>query len=59
MTYIDQYLVERQDFQMNCWKQDKIKTLEIKILKKGEKQDIPNKDLNNQGGVFRFFWGGE
>ena len=33
---------EYQGFQMNCLKQDKIKMLEIKILEKGKKQDIPN-----------------
>ena len=35
---------------MNVLKQDKIKILEIEILKKGKKQEIPNKDLANQEG---------
>ena len=35
---------------MNFLKQDKVKILEIKILKRGKKQEIPNKDLGNQEG---------
>ena len=32
---------EYQHLQMNCFKQNKINILEIQILKKGKKQDIP------------------
>ena len=35
---------------MNLLKQDEIKILKIKILKTGEKQDIPFNDLANQEG---------
>ena len=31
-------------------KRDKIKNVEIKILKRGKKQDIPNEDLADQEG---------
>ena len=34
--------LDYQDFQMNLLKHDKIKILEIKILKAGKKQDIPS-----------------
>ena len=39
-----------QDFLMNCLKQDKIKILEIKILKTRKKQYILNLGLANQEG---------
>ena len=35
---------------MNCLKQNKIQILEMKILKKVQKQVIPYKDLANQEG---------
>ena len=35
---------------MNSFKQDKINILEIKILKKGKKQEILNWDFANQDG---------